>query len=126
MVNDFGDRRESALVYKILPESDWQEACRVGTYRGSQDDLRDGYIHLSAGHQVAGTAARHFRGMKDLILVAFAASDLGDALKWEPSRGGELFPHLYAPLSTSAALWTRPLPLGADGVPVTPEEINAC
>lgn len=126
MVNDFGDRRESALVYKILPESDWQEACQVGKYRGNLDDLRDGYIHLSAGHQVAGTAARHFRGMKDLILVAFAASDLGDALKWEPSRGGELFPHLYAPLPTSAALWTRPLPLGADGVPVTPEEINAC
>jgi len=122
MVNDFGDGRDSVLVYKILSEADWQEACRLGVYSGSRDDLRDGYIHLSAGHQVAGTAARHFRGLKDLVLVAFAAGDLGDALKWEPSRGGELFPHLYGPLPASAALWTKPLPLGADGVPVTPEE----
>lgn len=64
--------------------------------------------------------------MKNLILVAFAAGDLGDGLKWEPSRVGDLFPHLYGPLPTSAALWTKPLPLGADGVPVTPEEVNAC
>ncbi|MGB3719412.1 MAG: DUF952 domain-containing protein [Proteobacteria bacterium] len=126
MVSDFGDERVGVLVYKILPESDWQEACRLGKYFGSEDDLRDGFIHLSAGHQVAGTAARHFRGMKNLILVAFAAGDLGDGLKWEPSRGGDLFPHLYGPLPTNAALWTKPLPLGADGVPVTPEEVNAC
>lgn len=111
-------------VYKILTRAHWEEARRAGQYAGSQDDLRDGFIHLSAIHQVAGTAARHFRGIDDLVLVALDSERLGSALKWEPSRGGDLFPHFYGPLPTSAALWSKPLPLGADGVPVIPEEVR--
>ncbi len=111
-------------VYKILTRTHWEEARRAGQYAGSQDDLRDGFIHLSAIHQVAGTAARHFRGIDELVLVALDSERLGSALKWEPSRGGDLFPHFYGPLPTSAALWSKPLPLGADGVPVIPEEVR--
>ena len=81
----------------------------------------DGYIHFSTGEQVAETAARHFAGAADLVLVAVAAAALGPALKWEPSRGGALFPHLYGALPLDAVLWVKPLPLGADGRHVFPE-----
>ncbi|MCC2108816.1 MAG: DUF952 domain-containing protein, partial [Hyphomicrobiales bacterium] len=78
-------------------------------------DLADGFIHFSTAAQVAETAAKHFAGQTDLLLVAIDGATLGDALKWEPSRGGALFPHLYAPLDPRAAISVRPLPLGADG-----------
>jgi len=123
-VNNRASDVELNPVYKILTRAHWEEARRAGQYAGSQDDLRDGFIHLSAIHQVAGTAARHFRGIDDLVLVALDSERLGSALKWEPSRGGDLFPHFYGPLPTSAALWSKPLPLGADGVPVIPEEVR--
>ena len=113
-------------VYKILPRADWEHACRHGTYAGSPDDLRDGFIHLSAADQVAATAARHFRGIRDLVLVALDRDALGEALRWEPSRGGALFPHYYGPLPVSAARWWQPLELAADGVPIIPAEIEAC
>jgi uncharacterized protein (DUF952 family) len=113
----------TATVYKICARAAWEEACRAGAFAGSADDRRDGFIHLSARHQLAGTAARHFRGEADLVLVAFEAARLGPKLAWEPSRGGDLFPHLYGDLPTSAALWTRPLELGSDGLPVLPEEL---
>lgn len=110
-------------MYKICTRAAWEEACRNGAFTGSADDRRDGFIHLSAPHQLAGTAARHFRGQADLVLVAFEAARLGPTLAWEPSRGGDLFPHLYADLPTSAALWVRPLALGPEGVPVLTEDL---
>jgi len=102
-------------IYKICDASAWQAAERVGEFAGAPVDLADGYIHFSAADQVAETAAKHFAGQRDLMLVAVAADALGAALKWEPSRGGALFPHLYGPLPLSAVRWTKPLPLGPDG-----------
>ena len=115
-----------ALVFKILSSAEWADAQRRGNYPGSADDARDGFIHLSTGVQVAGTAARHFRGKPDLVLVALDSAKLGAELVWEPSRGGALFPHLYAPLPVSAALWCKDMPLGADGVPQVPGDIETC
>ncbi len=115
-----------ALVYKVLPRTDWDVACRSGSYAGSADDLRDGFIHLSAVHQLAGTLAKHFSGVSDLVLVAFDPVSLGPDLRWEPSRGGDLFPHLFGPLPCATALATRDLALRADGVPVLPEDLGSC
>lgn len=108
-------------VFKILARAEWDHACGQGQYAGSSDDARDGFIHLSAAHQAAATASKYFRNKPDLLLVAFDAAQLGAALKWEPSRGGDLFPHLYGPLLPALALWTKPLPLGEDGVPLIPD-----
>lgn len=113
-------------VFKVVAQSDWTDACQRGTFEGSADDLRDGYIHLSAGDQVAETLAKHFRGQSDLLLVEFDAETLGDRLHWEPSRGRELFPHLYAPLPTAAARSVHKLTLGPTGVPQPPEGISLC
>jgi uncharacterized protein (DUF952 family) len=114
------------IVYKILPRADWDAALRAGRYDGSPDDTRDGFIHFSAADQVAGTAAKHFRGQPDLVLVAVDAARLGDALRWEPSRGGALFPHLYGPLDPATAVSIVVLPLAPDGVPVIPEDLTSC
>jgi uncharacterized protein (DUF952 family) len=100
-------------VYKILSAAAYAEAEREGHFLGSADDLRDGFIHLSAAHQLAGTLARHFAGQPALVLLAVDPGRLGDKLKWEPSRSGELFPHLYAPLDFAALLWAEPLVLDA-------------
>lgn len=113
-----------ATVYKILPRAAWDAACACGRYEGSLDDKRDGFIHFSAADQVAGTAAKYFRGQSDLVLVAIDAAALGDALLWEPSRGGALFPHLYGTLDPAAAVSVVPLTLGADGAPVIPEILS--
>ena len=115
-----------AVVYKILPRGDWNAAVEAGRYDGSPDDVRDGFIHFSAADQVAATAAKHFLGKPDLLLVAIDARRLGDALRWEPSRGGALFPHLYGALDPAAALSVTPLPLGADGVPAVPKDLPSC
>lgn len=114
----------TATVYKICPRAAWDEACGTGHYSGSADDRRDGYIHLSAQHQVAATAAKYFRDQPDLVLVAIPTASLGTALVWEPSRGGDLFPHHYGPLPVAAAVAVMPLPLDTDGVPVIPETIT--
>ena len=114
------------IVFKIAPRAEWETACRAGRYDGSLADIRDGFIHLSARHQLAGTAAKHFRAIPDLLLIAFEVRRLGSTLKWEPSRGGELFPHVYGTLDPAAALWTRPLPLDAAGVAILPEEAAGC
>ncbi len=111
------------IVYKICTAAAWAQALTTGHFTGSADDQRDGFIHLSKATQLVGTATRHFRGQRDLVLVALAADPLGAALKWEPSRGGALFPHLYGPLDVAATLGVQPLPLGADGVPVIPRDI---
>lgn len=109
------------LVFKICPASLWAEAEAKGVFEGAPVDLQDGFIHFSTADQVRETAARHFAGAVDLKLVAVEAARLGSALKWEPSRGGDLFPHLYGPLPATAARWVRDLPLGADGLHVFPE-----
>jgi uncharacterized protein (DUF952 family)/phosphohistidine phosphatase SixA len=106
-----------APVYKILPADDWAQARAAGAFAGSTDDARDGFIHLSAGPQVAETARRHFHGREGLVLVAFDTLRLGVGLKWERSRGGALFPHLYGPLPADAAVSERPLTLDPDGAP---------
>lgn len=100
---------EDSVIYKICPRAAWQEAEAAGAYRGSADDRRDGFIHLSLASQVAGTAAKYFQGQADLVLVAVAASALGAALRYEPSRGGALFPHMYAELPVTAVRWVRDL-----------------
>ena len=103
------------IIFKICRAAEWAEAAREGAFRGSAIDLSDGYIHFSTGKQVAETAAKHFAGQIDLVLVAVDAAALGDSLRWEPSRGGALFPHLYGELPATAALWVKPLLLSASG-----------
>lgn len=103
------------LIYKICPAAMWRQAEAGGVFRGSSVDLADGYIHFSTAEQVRETAAKHFAGQRDLVLVAIDSETLGSVLQWEPSRGGALFPHLYAPLDVTAVASVVPLPLGADG-----------
>jgi uncharacterized protein (DUF952 family) len=111
-----------ALIYKICPARSWNEAEASGAFGGSEVDRRDGFVHLSAAHQVRETARRHFAGQTDLVLVAFEAEDLGDGLKWESSRDGDLFPHVYGVLPAALARWVSPLPQSATGH-VFPESI---
>ncbi|MCI4665731.1 MAG: DUF952 domain-containing protein [Neomegalonema sp.] len=108
------------LVFKISPAADWLEAEQLGRFEGAPIDLQDGFIHLSTASQVVETAAKHFAQQSELLLIAFEAEALGDALKWEPSRGGALFPHLYRSLDPAEALWAAPLPIGADGAHIFP------
>jgi uncharacterized protein (DUF952 family) len=108
-------------IYKICPEPLWREAEATGIFNGASIDLQDGYIHFSTAEQVRETAAKHFADQNDLVLVAVEADRLGDALLYEPSRGGNLFPHLYAPLRLDAVRWVKPLPLGSDGRHVFPD-----
>lgn len=112
-----GTKAPDDVIYKILRASEWEAALTAGSYHGSEDDRRDGFIHLSNSAQLDGTARKHFAGQTDLVLVAFRSRDLGEALRWEPSRGGALFPHLYGALDPTSALWTRALPPDADGIP---------
>jgi uncharacterized protein (DUF952 family) len=102
-------------IYKICEEKMWRDAEREGAFFGSAVDYADGFIHFSNAAQVPGTAGRHFTGMSGLVLIAVDAEALGPALKWEPSRGGALFPHLYATLALDAVRWVEELPLGRDG-----------
>jgi uncharacterized protein (DUF952 family) len=102
-------------IYKICPAALWREAERLGRFRGSDVDRRDGFIHFSTSEQVAETATKHFAGETDLLLVHVDSAALGDRLKWEPSRGGALFPHLYGDLDLTAVRNVDALPLGPDG-----------
>jgi uncharacterized protein (DUF952 family) len=102
-------------IYKICPAPLWRDAERLGVFRGSEVDRRDGFIHFSTAEQMAETAAKHFAGQPDLVLVRVQSEKLGDRLKWEPSRGGALFPHLYGDLAVAAVEGVDSLPLGADG-----------
>ncbi|MGB3500209.1 MAG: DUF952 domain-containing protein [Mesorhizobium sp.] len=110
-----------STIYKIAPRAMWAEAEAAGVFAGAPVDLADGYIHFSTAAQAIETAAKHFAGQSDLVLAAIDAGALGEALRFEPSRGGDFFPHLYAELPMSAVRWVRDLPLGADGVHVFPE-----
>ena len=109
------------VIYKICPAELWRAAERDGVFRGAPIDLTDGFIHFSTADQVAETAAKHFAGQADLLLVRVRAEKLGDALKWEPSRGGALFPHLYGALLLRDVHKIEPLPLGTDGRHVFPQ-----
>lgn len=111
----------TGFIFKILRESEWAAAEAAGVYTGSAVDVKDGFIHFSTAAQAAETAAKHFAGQADLVLVRIEADALGDALKWEPSRGGAMFPHLYGTLPTRLATWVKPLPLGADDRHVFPD-----
>jgi len=113
----------SEIIYKVADEEVWRAAEPAGTYLGSADDARDGFIHLSTAAQLPGTLSKHFAGQHGLVLIAVDAPALGDKLAWEPSRGGDLFPHLYGPLPVEAVLWTQPLRLGADGTHVLPPDL---
>ena len=110
-----------AIIYKICPATLWASAEMLGSFRGSPVDLADGFIHFSSATQVAETAARHFSGIADLLLVAVDADRLGPALRYEPSRGGALFPHLHDRLDLSAVLWVKPIPLSPEGRHLLPD-----
>jgi uncharacterized protein (DUF952 family) len=110
-----------SLIYKIAPENLWREAERAGLFAGAPVDLADGFIHLSTAAQAVETATKHFAGQRNLVLAAVDEASLGEALRYEPSRGGALFPHLYGSLPLSAVRWVKPLPLGADGRHVFPD-----
>lgn len=109
------------LIYKIAEAEAWAAAESLGRFEGAPIDLADGYMHFSTAAQLAETAAKHFAGRDGLVLVAVDADALGDALVYEPSRGGALFPHLYAPLPVSAARTVRPILRDADGRAILPE-----
>jgi uncharacterized protein (DUF952 family) len=111
----------SKTIYKICDAPAWQAAERLGEFAGAPVDLADGFIHFSAADQVAETAAKHFAGQRNLVLIAVDADALGAALKWEPSRGVALFPHLYGTLPLTAVRWTKRLPLDRKGRHVFPK-----
>ena len=103
------------VVYKIVATEEWTEAVAAGVFTGAAVDRADGFIHFSTAEQAPETAAKWFADRDDLTLAAIDAEALGGALRWEPSRGGALFPHLYSPLPMSAVVWSRALRLGPDG-----------
>lgn len=105
-----------SVIYHLAREAGWRDGTRSGTYTGTAEDRADGYLHFSTADQVAGSAAKHRRGEAGIILVAVDTESLGDALRWEQSRGGALFPHLYGALPMASVLWSKPLPLGRDGL----------
>ncbi len=108
-------------IYKICPASAWREAERRGVFRGSADDIRDGFIHFSLASQVAETARKHFFGQTGLFLIEVDAAALGDALRWEPSRNDELFPHLYGELDLGAVIGVLDMRARSDGTHDIPE-----
>ena len=104
-------------IYKILARGEWEAARAAGVFRGAAVDLQDGYTHFSTAEQAAETARRHFHGQAGLVVLEVEADELGAALRWEPSRGGALFPHLYAPLDVGRVRAVSDAPLDDDGVP---------
>ena len=108
------------VIFKVCEGEAWAKAKQIGRFRGAPVDLQDGYIHFSTATQLAETLAKHFAGQEDLVLVAIATDNLGPNLKWEVSRGGALFPHLYEDLDLKHVAWEHPLTL-ADGRHVLPD-----
>lgn len=108
------------IIYKVVSRSQWETAEMGGVFVGAEIDLSDGFIHFSTAEQVVETVAKHFAGQTDLLLVAVETDELGEQLKWEESRGGAMFPHLYSSLSVAAAASVVPLPLGETGEHVFP------
>jgi uncharacterized protein (DUF952 family) len=120
-LNDKQDPRHVRRIYKICPASAWREAERQGVYRGSADDVRDGFIHFSLAAQVAETARKHFFGQTGLFLIEVDADALGEALRWESSRNDELFPHLYGELDLGAVTGVHSMHARSDGTHDIPE-----
>jgi uncharacterized protein (DUF952 family) len=114
-----------APIFKICPNEEWKAAETAGVYRGSKKDREDGFLHFSTAAQLMGTLTRHYADAKDLVLVAVDANALGSALKYEPSRDGELFPHLYGDLPQAAVRWVRPIARGPQGSFVLPAGLTA-
>ena len=112
------------LIYKIETNESWAKAKQNGLYEGSKDDQRDGFIHFSSKETLQGTLDKHSKDKTNLLLIAVNAKDLGQALKWEPSRGGALFPHLYAPLPTTHILWEKPLQQSENGTHTLPIDLQ--
>ena len=110
-------------VYKILRDREWSELLSKGETGGAPVDLADGFVHFSTAEQTAETLAKHFAGEVGLVILALDPDTLGDALKWEPSRGGALFPHLYAPLQLADVVWSAPLNLGPNGIHILPDKM---
>lgn len=108
------------MIYHMCPAEAWEAAVAAGRYDGTADDRRDGFLHFSTAAQIVESARRHRAGQAGLVLVAVDAARLGDRVKWEPARGGDLFPHLYGPLYPAEAARIDPLPLGLDGRHVFP------
>jgi uncharacterized protein (DUF952 family) len=113
----------SGLIYKVLRRAEWSTAQAAGVLTGSPADVRDGFIHLSAAHQVRGVCERHFKGEDDLVILALEPGSLGLALKWEASHKGEAFPHLYGTLPLALARSVAEIPRGPDGRLIFPREI---
>ena len=105
----------ATLIYHMCHASEWHSAQLTGSYLGSSQDRTDGFIHFSTAAQVVESAARHRAGQHGLCLVAVTVAAVGDGLRWEAARGGQLFPHLYGPLPVAAVSWCQDLPLGPDG-----------
>jgi len=110
----------TGMIYHMCPAETWQEAVRTGVYHGTADDRRDGFIHFSTAAQLAESARRHRAGQAGLVLIAVESARLGARLRWEASRSGALFPHLYGPLDPAEAASVRPLPLGPDDEHIFP------
>lgn len=104
------------VIYHLARDAEWRAAARAGRYAGTADDRRDGFLHFSTAEQVAESASRHRRGESGIVLIAADAESLGEALCWEPSRRGALFPRLYGELPLASVLWAAALPLGDDGL----------
>jgi len=105
------------LIYHLCLREEWESALHSGAYAGSSQDRADGFIHFSTAEQLPQSARKHRAGQQGLVLLAVDPNVLGEALRWEPSRGGALFPHLYGPLSLSAVSSVSEAPLDSDGVP---------
>jgi uncharacterized protein (DUF952 family) len=113
----------TGFVYKVLRRAEWSKAQEAGTFSGSPADLRDGFIHLSAAHQVRGVCDRHFLGESDLVVIAIAPGSLGPSLKWESSHKGEAYPHLYGTLPLALVRSVAEIRHGSDGRLIFPSEI---
>jgi len=111
-------------IYKIASAQAVASADATGHFDGMPIDARDGYIHFSTASQLAETLSLHFRDQDGLVLLGVSTSALGDALRWEPSRGGALFPHVYGPLDMSAVAWRGVVDVAADGAVILPEGVQ--
>ena len=112
----FSEPPDRGKIYKICSQTVWAAIRTLDAWTGSPDDLRDGFIHFSASHQLPGTIHKHFSGQSSLVVISIDANRLGDQLRWEPSRDGDLFPHLYAPMPLTAVIETRDLVMSDDGL----------
>ena len=119
-MTDADGNGDKSLIFKVVSAQEWSVAKEQGEFLGAAIDLTDGYIHFSTAEQLRETVEKHFAGQTDLLLVGVEVDRLGDELKWEPSRGGALFPHLYAPLSIDSVVMTQDMPVGEDGKHIIP------